>query len=315
MRVGILGVGAIGGLIASRLALTGAELHLFAHEHAAPNLVVEGLTLLDPASQSSHFAGERWSVHSSGEPAPGLVDVLLICVKANDLSNISDEMLRALSPSGVLVCVMNGLGHEESLRTRGVHQAMYRSVISHGALRRDGGVIEWTGSGTIEVGPGPDSLNSPDDLIALMTEAGLVARWNEDILDRQWWKLCINVAINPTCAIAGIPNGGLLEQSDLSDVAISALLESRSVAEAVGRTLPDISALIEGFREVVATTARNHCSMLQDLMRGRPTEIDALTGQILGIAEQVGVSTPTVATLDALVRGIVLSSSHSLSEL
>ena len=121
MRVGILGVGAIGGLIASRLALTGAELHLFAHEHAAPNLVVEGLTLFDLASQSSHFAGERWSVHSSGEPTPGLVDVLLICVKANDLSNISDEMLRALSPSGVLVCVMNGLGHEESLRTRGVH--------------------------------------------------------------------------------------------------------------------------------------------------------------------------------------------------
>ncbi|HJN55825.1 MAG TPA: 2-dehydropantoate 2-reductase [Candidatus Poseidoniales archaeon] len=313
MRVGVLGVGAIGGLIASRLALTDADLHLFVHEHAAPNLIVEGLTLISPDAQSKHIAGERWSVHASNDPEPGLVDVLFICLKANDLSNITNEMFRTLTPSGVLVCMMNGLGHEESLRTRGVHQRMYRSVISHGALRRDKGVVEWMGRGAIEIGPGPDFTDSPSALIALMNEAGLVARWNADILDRQWWKLCINVAINPTCAIAGIPNGGLLEHSGLGDVALCALLESRSVAEAAGRDVPDAGALVEGYRKVVATTARNRCSMLQDIMRGRPTEVDALTGHVLRVAEQVGVSTPTVVTLDALLRGIVRFTSQSLS--
>ncbi len=315
MRIGILGVGAIGGLIASRLSLTDAEIHLFASEHSAPNLIVEGLTLIDSDHQPRHVAGERWSVHSSNDPEPESVDVLFVCLKANSLSDISNGMFRALAPSGILLCVMNGIGHEDTLRARGVQQRMYRSVISHGALRRDAGVIEWTGQGTIEIGPGPDSFETPNDLITLMNEAGLAARWNADILDRQWWKLCINVAINPTCAIAGIPNGGLLEHSGLGDVAVSALLESRSVAEAAGRGVPEVDALIEGYQEVVVATARNRCSMLQDLMHGRPTEVDALTGQVLRVAEQVGVSTPTVATLDALLRGIVLSSTQTLSEL
>ena len=315
MRIGILGVGAIGGLIASRLSLTDAEIHLFASEHSAPNLIVEGLTLIDSDDQPKHVAGERWSVHSSNDPEPESVDVLFVCLKANSLSDISNGMFRALAPSGILLCVMNGIGHEETLRARGVQQRMYRSVISHGALRRDAGVIEWTGQGTIEVGPGPDSFETPNDLITLMNEAGLAARWNADILDRQWWKLCINVAINPTCAIAGIPNGGLLEHSGLGDVAVSALLESRSVAEAAGRGVPEVDALIEGYQEVVVATARNRCSMLQDLMHGRPTEVDALTGQVLRVAEQVGVSTPTVATLDALLRGIVHSPTQTLSEL
>ena len=315
MRIGILGVGAIGGLIASRLSLTDAEIHLFASEHSAPNLIVEGLTLIDSENLSKHTAGERWSVHSSNNPEPESVDVLFVCLKTNSLSDISNGVFRALTPSGIMVCVMNGIGHEETLRARGVQQKMYRSVISHGALRRDVGVIEWTGQGAIEIGPGPDSFETPTDLITLMNEAGLAARWNADILDRQWWKLCINVAINPTCAIAGIPNGGLLEHSGLGDVAVSALLESRSVAEAAGRGVPEVDALVDEYREVVVTTARNRCSMLQDLMHGRPTEVDALTGQVLRVAEQVGVPTPTVTTLDALLRGIVLSSTQAVSEL
>ena len=96
MRIGILGVGAIGGLIASRLSLTDAEIHLFASEHSAPNLIVEGLTLIDSDDQPKHVAGERWSVHSSNDPEPVSVDVLFVCLKANSLSDISNGMFRAL---------------------------------------------------------------------------------------------------------------------------------------------------------------------------------------------------------------------------
>ena len=85
MRVGILGVGAIGGLIASRLALTDAELHLYVHEHAAPTLIAEGLTLVDPDGQQNHVAGQRWSVHSSSNPASDSVDILFLCLKADNL--------------------------------------------------------------------------------------------------------------------------------------------------------------------------------------------------------------------------------------
>jgi len=121
-----------------------------------------------------------------------------------------------------------------------------------------------------------------------------------------WIKLLVNVAINPVCSIAGVRNGALLEVPDLWEQALAAMQEAAVVAEASGVDLGDL--VIEDYlRQVAGATAGNRCSMLQDVMAGRKTEIDELCGAVVSQGESVGVPTPRNAMLHALVRGIQIS--------
>ena len=116
------------------------------------------------------------------------------------------------------------------------------------------------------------------------------------------------MAINPVCAIAGVRNGALLEVPELWEQAYSAMLEAATVAEASGADLSELD--LEGtLRKVAGATAQNRCSMLQDVMAGRQTEIDELCGAVVSLGESLGVATPRNEMLHALVRGIHISSS------
>lgn len=145
-------------------------------------------------------------------------------------------------------------------------------------------------------------------LMTKLAEAHLEPDWSKDIQCTIWTKILLNVAINPVCSIAGVRNGALLEVPELWDQAFSAMLEAATVADASGVDLSDID--LEGtLRTVAGATAQNRCSMLQDVMAGRQTEIDELCGAVVSLGESVGVPTPRNAMLHALVRGIHISSS------
>ncbi len=118
-----------------------------------------------------------------------------------------------------------------------------------------------------------------------------------------WSKLLINVAINPLAAICGVRNGELLTRPDLHQQALDAMHEAASVALAEGVDLSDFDLEVE-LDEVLAATAENRCSMLQDVMAGRSTEIGAICGEVVRRGEEHGIPTPLNQQLLTLVRGI-----------
>ena len=313
MRIAILGVGSIGGVLLGALSDTDAELVAIARGENSRLLSEGGLVLHTPEGSSEVIPAERFAtVDSEAGPLPpelrGSCDAALICGKADStpiLAQIAEELL---NEGGVAASLQNGMGHAETLVHRLGRTRTLGGTTTHGAWRGEAGT-HWVGRGNIRLGR---LDNSPPEgaaamLMAKLDEAHLGPEWSDDIQRTIWTKILLNVAINPVCAIAGVRNGALLEVPELWEQAYSAMQEAAAVAGASGVDLSDLD--LEGtLRMVAGTTAQNRCSMLQDVMAGRQTEIDELCGAVVSLGESVGVATPRNAMLHALVRGIHISS-------
>jgi 2-dehydropantoate 2-reductase len=100
------------------------------------------------------------------------------------------------------------------------------------------------------------------------------------------------------------PNGALLEDEHSRELMAEAARETAVVAAALGVRLPYRDAA-EQAAEVARRTAANHSSMLQDILRGAPTEIDAINGAVAEVGRRAGLDTPVNRTLWRLVRAAV----------
>ena len=314
MRIAILGVGSIGGVLLGALSDTDAELVAIARGENSRLLSEGGLVLHTPEGPIEVIPAERFvTVDSEAGPLPpelrGSCDAALICGKADStpiLAQIAEELL---NEGGVAASLQNGMGHAETLAHRLGRDRTLGGTTTHGAWRGETGT-HWVGRGNIRLGR---LDNSPPEetaamLMTKLDEARLDPEWSDDIQRTIWTKILLNVAINPVCSIAGVRNGALLEVPELWEQAYSAMQEAAAVAGASGADLSDLD--LEGtLRTVAGATAQNRCSMLQDVMAGRQTEIDELCGAVVSLGESVGVATPRNAMLHALVRGIHISSS------
>jgi ketopantoate reductase len=139
--------------------------------------------------------------------------------------------------------------------------------------------------------------------VALLQEAGLPAHVDADITGRLWGKATANAAINPLTALWRVSNGELLANADRRALLHTLAHEAAAVATVRGVTLPfeDPLAYVE---EVCRATAANRSSMLQDIERGRPTEIDSINGVIVAEGGRLDVATPVNMTVWRLIRGL-----------
>ena len=148
-------------------------------------------------------------------------------------------------------------------------------------------------------------------LQALFQAAGMACELTEDADALLWAKLLVNAAINPLGALLRVPNGALAESADARALMAQVLAEAQAVARALGVALPEGAAL-ERVLGVCQRTAANRCSMLQDVQRGRVTEIDAINGAIARLGAEKGVSAPLNAALAQLVRAAHSTAKNAL---
>lgn len=313
MRIAVLGVGSIGGVLLGALSDTDCDLVAISRGGSADNLSSMGLVMYSPEGSIEAIPPERFTTFDSDSgPVPedfsNICDVALICGKADStpvLAQIAEEIL---AQDGLAISLQNGMGHAQALAHRLGRERTLGGITTHGAWRDDTGT-HWVGRGSITLGSLDDSTPSAnaERLIEILNQAGLSPEWSHDINSSIWTKLLVNVAINPVCSIAGVRNGALLDVPELWSQAISAMSEAAAVATASGVDLSkiDLEALL---REVAANTANNRCSMLQDIMAGRKTEVNHLCGAIVEAGESVGVPTPRNEMLHALICGIEISS-------
>jgi 2-dehydropantoate 2-reductase len=162
------------------------------------------------------------------------------------------------------------------------------------------GVIEHTYGDRFSLGE-PDGSRSPrvQRLSEALIAAGFKAPVRPRIRDELWVKLWGNLAFNPISALTTATLDVLIADDGQRGVARAMMLEGQRVAEALGvRFAIDVDKRIAGAAEVGA----HKTSMLQDLERGRPMEIEALLGAVVELADLVGEPAPTCRTVLALVR-------------
>jgi 2-dehydropantoate 2-reductase len=227
----------------------------------------------------------------------------LVLVKSWQTERAAAQLAQCLDPDGVALTLQNGLGNLEILQHALGAERAALGVTTTGATLLGPGHVRAGGVGPTHLGPHARL----EPLADLLRQAGFAIEFADDLQALLWGKLAINSGINPLTAILRVPNGTLNELPDAKTLMQAAAVETSKVAAALGVSLPnkDVEAAVV---DVAFRTAKNHSSMLQDILRGAPTEIDAISGAVARRAEALGISAPVNRTLWHLVRALVDSS-------
>lgn len=286
MRVFLFGTGAMACLFASRLEAR-AQVTLLGNWEEAIRAIRERGVIVEECGRSRVVRVDAAAVGTPLDPA----DLVVVLVKSWQTERVANRLPDYLAAGGVALSLQNGLGNLERLGARAVAGAT-----AEGAALIGPGHVRAGGSG-------PTFMAAPEWVVTLFRESGFDAHRcdlgeSESLI---WGKLAVSCGINALTALLRVNNGELLERRSATDLMLRATVECASVAEAKGIRLPysDPTARV---REVAARTAHNRSSMLQDLMRGAPTECDAIYGAVVAEGARSGVPTPVNEMLWRLMQ-------------
>ncbi len=298
MKLTLVGCGALGGLFAARLLAAGKDLQIFQRSGIRlDQLLHQGLRFRD-FSGTTHTFHPRLS-SSPDELAPA--SVVIVTVKAYATSSIASLVPRLLQKDGWAVTLQNGLGNAEILAKEYRADRIVLGPCTYGAWLDKEGTVHAGGEGELVLGP----LRKGENLLflqRLFEEVGFHTALREDPRFPLWEKLLLNASINPVSALTGCSNNHLLNSEDLQYLMRALLKEALEVARSEG-VLLDFEGAWERCLEVCEKTRSNKSSMLQDLEAGRPTEIDAIGGEVVLRGSRAGVAVPFTESLWRLLRG------------
>ena len=293
MKVLVYGAGAIGSWLGGVLSMKN-DVMLVARPAHAEAIRRNGLRI---TGRTALVARPAVVTEVPGEPP----DIVFVTTKAYDTAAAIDA-LRAFWRRSTFVTLQNGLGNAEILAAKA--DRVVAGTTTHGVTFVKPGEVAHAGAGDTLVGPFAGTTRADAERIAdLLTDAGIVTRAVDDPRPELWAKAVVNAAINPLTAVLRRTNGELVRHADLRGLLDRLAREGATAAGAAGIDL-DPDGIAAKAAEVATRTAENRSSMLQDIERGRPTEVEAITGALLRAARGRGLALPYNERVYALVRGI-----------
>jgi 2-dehydropantoate 2-reductase len=315
MRICIFGAGAIGGFMGAELALAGFDVTLVARGPHLAAMQANGLKLIRDGGEK--IAKVR-AVGTAAEAGPQ--DYVVITLKAHSVPGIVDQLKPLLGPETAVVWGVNGVpwwyfyGLDSPWRDRRLESV-------------DPGGVQWSGIGperaigcvvypaceVIEPGvvkhvegdrftlgePTGEKTARVAALSEALIKAGLKAPVRPRIRDEIWVKLWGNCCFNPISALTHATLDVIATDPGTRAIARAMMLEAQAIGEKLGVKFGiDVDKRIAG----AAAVGAHKTSMLQDLERNRPMEIDALVTAVQEMGRLVGVPTPAVDIVLALIR-------------
>ena len=295
-EITILGTGAMAMLIGGRLAKEGVKVRFLGTWMDSIEAVNnEGICVIEDGSPR-YYPAEAFL-----DPAQlAGTSLALVLVKSWQTERAASQLSEVLAEGGVALTLQNGLGNGETLRVVLGRDRTALGVTTCGATSLGPGKVRPGGEGIISVGEHPRI----PDLINVLQLGGFTVQQIEDLSGLIWGKLVINVAINPLTGLLGVKNGELLESPAVTRLMGLAAREAAEVARKLGVPL-SFSDPAQTAEAVAAATRENLSSMLQDIRRGAPTEIDALCGAVVRQGKKLAVPTPVNEILALLIQGKV----------
>jgi 2-dehydropantoate 2-reductase len=301
----VAGTGAMACLFAARLAPITEVTLLGTWAEGIAALQKNGVRLLE-----ANGAENVLPVRATSDPRECVEHrFALVLVKSWQTERAARQLRECLNPDGVALTLQNGLGNLERLQEILGEDRAALGVTTTGATLLGPGYVRAGGKGPTHI-----SIHSRlESLIDLLREVGFEVEIADDLDGLVWGKLAINAAINPLTALLGVTNGELPKRADALALMIAAAQETVAVASKRGVRIPfdDLGATAV---DVAHRTASNRSSMLQDVTRGAPTEIDAICGAIFREGERLGVHTPVNWVLWHLIRAKFLSTQENADE-
>lgn len=315
MRICVVGAGAIGGVLASRLAAV-ADVSVLARGATLSAIREGGLRVAGPAGEKTVTP-----LAASDDAAElGPQDFVVVAVKAQAMAGVAAVAVPLLGPSTAVLSTLNGVPwwfldgfggaaagrHLDSVDPGGAIAAVLpASRVIGGTVHLSAsspapGEVSWHSGNGLVIGE-LSGLPSPrlEALASVLRAAGFDLTVSRRIRDDVWYKLWGNLTLNPICALTGASTGPALDDDLVRDFISAAMLEARAIGERIGcpiaQTPQDRHAVTRKLGDFVP-------SMLQDARAGRPLELDALTGAVRELGVLTGVPTPCVDAIHGLAR-------------
>jgi len=289
----ILGTGALATLFAARLAAADVSVTML-------GTWPEGLAALNKKGVRVDGDDRVHHVRATDNPAECKgTRFAIVLVKAWQTERAARQLSGCLSEGGVVLTLQNGLGNDTILAwTLGLPRVS-RGVTTLGATLLSPGLVCLGGDGPVSL----ESHPRLPPVAEMLHRAGFVVNVVESVQALVWGKLVVSSAINPLTALLRVKNGELLENPSARALMGNLARETAEVAKALGVALPFPGPELAA-EEVAQRTAENQSSMLQDVLRGAPTEIDAINGAVVRLAEEKNIQVPVNRTVWSLVKAI-----------
>ncbi|MBV9916636.1 MAG: 2-dehydropantoate 2-reductase [Solirubrobacterales bacterium] len=301
MRVCIVGCGSIGSLFAAHLAQV-EDVEVWAYDVVAAHVEAineNGLKLTGHADLLAR-------VQARTDPSEIPPCEFGIVATKSMFTGSAIEAVAHVFEHGAVASVQNGVGNEEAIAER-VGRVIRGTTFPAGHIVSPG-VVNMDTSGDTWVGPfepKPATMDEVSRLAGAITAGGMNTIALEDARGAQWTKLIFNAATNPIGALTGLTHGRVCELSETRRLVTVLVNEGKAVADALGITLDsDPDALVDHAAEVAY---EHRASMLQDVLAGRATEVDALNGGIVRFGAEQSVPTPMNEAIVALIKGVEYS--------
>jgi 2-dehydropantoate 2-reductase len=296
MNILIVGTGALATLFAARLSKAGHSVTMLGTwKNGIDALRQDGARLINLKGNEHQF-----SVHATDDPRECTgAKYAIVLVKAWQTERVAGQLSKCLAEDGLALTLQNGLGNRETLAlSLGLERVALGSTTT-GATLLGPGLARAGGEGIISI----ERHQAIDPLEAALRSAGFNVQIVEDAQSLLWGKLIVNAAINPLTAILRVSNGELLNRPPARELMGKLAREVADVAGAEGINL-SFNDPVEMAEEVARKTAANHSSMLQDVLRGAPTEIDAICGAVLKAAQKHQIGAPVNWACWQLVKAL-----------
>jgi 2-dehydropantoate 2-reductase len=290
MQIIVLGAGAIGSLYGAKLAAAHDVLLIGRPEHVfsinAGGLRIEGIE-----SRTVQIPAATTVTQISADT------LILLTAKVTDSAAALEPIARLIRDDTTIVSLQNGLGSEQiakaALGGRGV---VLRGITQFGAIFETPGAIKYMAAGYTVL----EQHERSDRIAQILTAAGLECRIASDIAADVWHKTVFNCVVNPITAMLGCEVGGIANPQ-LAPLKRLVIDECVAVAATQGVTFE-----VDFIREIDDFFAPSHniASMLQDLRRGRPTEIDYMNGAVAASGAEQGVPCPVNRALIAIIKSM-----------
>lgn len=325
MKICVVGAGAIGGLLAYRLAAAGMQVSVVARGAHLEAIKNNGLSLVDVVRRET-LPAIRFPSADSPEALAlcvGHQDVVILGLKSYHVSHMLARLAGLLGPDTVVVPAINGFpwwyfhGVSTALNPEGGDYAvkaldhdqrmlldldparLIGCVVHMAAEVQQPGVVQHTGGRRLVLGEPSNSVGPRlTRLCAALDDAGFLAELSSDIRRDVWWKLLGNLSFNPVAALHGKRMHEIVNDERMLGLIRPMISEAMRVADALG---VHFDASPDDRIDIARELGQARISMHQDLLAGRRLEIDAMTKAVLEIAGALGIEAPEIAATDSAI--------------
>lgn len=320
MKICIVGLGAIGGLLAARLGLAGFPVSALARGRTLEAARRDGLTLIEDIDGQAQTRRVPIAASDTAEEL-GEQDVVIIAVKTTGLADVAQGIAPLLGPRTVVLSAMNGIpwwffhglpAEQDSIRltsvdpdgvvSKAIPAARVVGCVTHlSAVAENPGQIRRIAGNRLIIGdPAMDGKDARASRIAdALRKADFDVEEAPRIQQEIWYKLWGNMTLNPVSALTGATGDRILDDDHVRNFMSRCMVEAARIGQRIGLTI-DLTP--EERHAVTRKLGSFKTSMLQDMEAGRPVELDALVAAVIEIGRQVDVETPNIDALFGLAR-------------